>query len=810
MKKVKKVLAMFFAVVIAVVTVIGISSATLDVEAAGTNTVTDVLGISRQKLVSTLGAELNTGYYLGTPYRPNYATSTWDGTNQDPNADWRQPNGDPTAFGYATNSGVGMNCTGFVWHVLVKAGAQAAQVPNLAVNYNGTYAQGGWQTWLSNNNVKTYDFNTKAEMLASGVLEKGDIIWSWDVDSSVSNDHHVGFFWGDSPTEDKYWHSGPNETHDSYGNMISPIVSKASAVTWTVVKFQESGDLSLIKSSSDPSITGNNSCYSLAGAVYELYDSAGTVVATLTTDADGKASATGIIVGDYTLKEITPPKGYELDTKVYNITIKSGETTTKTVSDDAANDPIVVVLKKVDAETEESAAQGSASMAGAQFTFNYYDGYYTLDTLPKAPTRSWVVETKANTLSSGSVIYRCHLSDEYKVSGDAFYYTDDNPNPTLPLGTVTVQETKAPEGYLLNGEINIQQITADSVGQLVTVFNEYELPEQVKRGDIEGVKVSDGDLKRLGGIPFKITAKSTITDENPEGENHVVITNENGEFSTASSWNPHSQNTNRGETAEDGVWFGRTDALDDEKGALYYDTYIIEEMRCDANADYALIPPFEVTVTRDSHVVNLGTLTNDYAYVEEPTLIEISTTATFKDGSKSTVADGEVIIVDSVKMTGLTVGTTYKLVGWEMDKAENTKFTVDGEDISNSLEFEATAEDMTVEIEFKFDATGLKDIDLVTFEELYDVTDPDEPTLVAEHKDIEDEGQTVRIEKEGTIKTSTPGGNTISGNVKTGDSSNVVLFMVVVLICMSVVIILIYKKRKRGSVENEGDQTSVQ
>ena len=97
---------------------------------------------------------------------------------------------------------------------------------------------------------------------------------------------------------------------------------------------------------------------------------------------------------------------------------------------------------------------------------------------------------------------------------------------------------------------------------IVDMTGENEaIRNDVIRGDLMGVKVADGSLNRLANVPFRLTLNAT-------GESHVLMTDENGQFSTASSWNPHSQNTNRGESPLDGVWFGDMDALDDSKGAL--------------------------------------------------------------------------------------------------------------------------------------------------------------------------------------------------------------------------------------------------
>ncbi len=176
------------------------------------------------------------------------------------------------------------------------------------------------------------------------------------------------------------------------------------------------------------------------------------------------------------------------------------------------------------------------------------------------------------------------------------------------------------------------------------------------------------------------------------------------------------------------------------KGALPYDTYIIEELRSDSNKGFELIPPFEIVVSRNNLVIDLGTLTDEYEKE-----ISIHTTATSKDGEKTILAGKEVTIVDTVKLDGLTKGTKYQLKGWQMLKEENTELIIDGKRVENDYTFVADKEEMKVEISYTFNASALGGKNLVTFEELYDLSNPKEPVKVAEHKDIEDDGQTVLI-----------------------------------------------------------------
>lgn len=302
----------------------------------------------------------------------------------------------------------------------------------------------------------------------------------------------------------------------------------------------------------------------------------------------------------------------------------------------------------------------------------------------------------------------------------------------LPYGKFRIVESEAPNGYLTDGAKPIDFAITEN-GKIVDLTDEaHSIYNQIKRGDIEGVKIGAGTHKRLADVPFRITSKTT-------GENHVVVTDDNGQFSTSAEWASHKHNTNAGKTSEDGVWFG-TSEPDDSKGALPYDTYIIEELRSDSNKGFELIPPFEIVISRNNLVIDLGTLTDEYEKE-----ISIHTTATSKDGEKTILAGKEITIVDTVKLDGLTKGTKYQLKGWQMLKEENAELIIDGKRVENDYTFVADEEEMKVEISYTFNASALGGKNLVTFEELYDFSNSDEPVKVAEHKDIEDDGQTVLI-----------------------------------------------------------------
>ncbi|MEY8633466.1 VaFE repeat-containing surface-anchored protein [Anaerostipes hominis (ex Lee et al. 2021)] len=215
---------------------------------------------------------------------------------------------------------------------------------------------------------------------------------------------------------------------------------------------ESKGALQIKKSSANSTITNGNNCYSLKGAEFGVYSDAACTkkVMTLTTKADGTTDAKEIDAGKYYVKETKAPKGYKLNTSVKSVTIDTNNDEENPaiveIADTPGTDPATLEVKKVDKETGTLGQQGNASLAGAQFTVNYYSDYYSdISKLPNNPTRSWVLETKEKSIG-GKKFTVIGFEDQYKVSGDEFYKKADG-SVTIPLGTITISETKAPEGY---------------------------------------------------------------------------------------------------------------------------------------------------------------------------------------------------------------------------------------------------------------------------------------------------------------------------------------------------------------------------
>lgn len=482
------------------------------------------------------------------------------------------------------------------------------------------------------------------------------------------------------------------------------------------------GYLEIRKSSANASVSEGNSNYSLQGAEYGIYKG-DKQVQTLTTDKNGYAKSGELEEGNYTVKETKASKGFILDTKTHNVTVKSEATTPVNVTEIPQSNPMDLLLQKLDKEAQEAQPQGSASLADAQFTVKFYTEQSDQDPATNGanPARTWIFKTDAEGKS--------HFTKDYMVSGDAFYTQTDGKTICLPLGTVTVQETKAPVGYFSNDTVFVQKITADGVKETVQCYNTSSVEEQIYRGDLELVKVSDGEQTRLSDVPFTITSVTT-------GESHTIVTDKNGYASTSSKWNKHTQNTNRGETSEDGVWFGSS-TPDDSKGALIYDQYVIEEQRCESNKGMSLLK-FEVTVYKDSVTIDLGTLTDD--------LIEIGTTALDKEtGTHMSKPEKEVTLADTVEYSGLKKGQSYKLVGTLMDAETGEAIQIDGKPVTSEKTFTAKKSSGTVEVSFTFDASSLSGKTTVVFEELYQ-----EDKQLAVHADLSDEDQQISFPEIGT------------------------------------------------------------
>lgn len=384
------------------------------------------------------------------------------------------------------------------------------------------------------------------------------------------------------------------------------------------------GNLDLQKVSNNTDITNNNSCYSLKDAQYGIYTEAACTnqVGTLTTNASGYAKSADLNVGAYYVKETIAPKGYAKDNTVYSVQVVAGQTMRvngTTVSDMPQGDPARMWVGKIDLETTLNMPQGSASLAGAEFTVKYYGGYYSTTNKDwidnTAPTRTWVVKTDEDGFAA--------LDKNYLVSGDSFYYAS-NGHITIPLGTVTIQETKAPEGYLLSDDtVYVQQVTTEGYLESVETYDAPIVSEQVVRGGLSLTKF----INETENYEEQTEIKTPVADVDFE----IVNQNDSAVTRTDGTVIEPGQVVMTITTNKNG--YAATEAND-----LVYGTYLVREVASTTPDSYDPIQPFTVTVSEDGEM---------YRYIVE---------------DKLTLSPVKVIKVDSETGKQIPAFVTYQLL----------------------------------------------------------------------------------------------------------------------------------------------------
>lgn len=494
--------------------------------------------------------------------------------------------------------------------------------------------------------------------------------------------------------------------HVGHGYLYYSADEQSTASFWVE---ETLGGLELRKSSSDTSRSGGNALYSLKGAVYGVYSDkacSGSPVATLQTNSSGSASVSGLKRGSYWVKEISPSPGYALDETVHPVDVPAGSVAVLSVGETPQTCDVEIAVRKVDAETGEAVPSGTATLAGAEFRIDYYAGRYSGNDLPSAPSATYTVVTGEDGVA--------------------------RLGKTLPLGTVAVQETKAPQGYLPDNTRHIVHIDSSGTSAKVEAYAAPVVEEQVIRGDLEFVKADEDSQRRLAGVPFLITAAN--------GEEHVVVTDENGIFDSSELEAGNHTNANDAALGNDGkideskldpsagLWFG-AGKVDGSRGALPYGTYRIQELRCKANEGHRLIAA-DLTVSREGRTYNLGTFDNKE--------VRIATTLIYGNDGKTCPAGAEVVLVDHVSYEGLEPGHEYTIAG------ELHAISEDGRDQGVVSESSASFSPVLAAgdqlVRFTIDTSSLGGMRLVAFERLYDQGD-----LLCEHADKDDEGQSVRV-----------------------------------------------------------------
>ena len=426
-----------------------------------------------------------------------------------------------------------------------------------------------------------------------------------------------------------------------------------------------------------------------------------------------------------------------------------------------------IIVGKVDRETGQYISLGEAHLDGAVFEVINQSEH--------------PVYVNGETYDVGDVIMNI-TTEEMEWNGETIYAATTG-NYVLPYGTYEVREISSGTGYLYDStsEAYTKTVSIREDGQMVDLTDEADaVANQVLREDWHFQKKAEDSMERMDQIAFLVTSMAT-------GEQHVIVTDENGTW--GSSWIDHSDNTNANDpdspysngavavdedgnwyvadssklTFDAGTWFtgmangkvtwnedgsyavnGTTVQVNDDLRAFPYDTYKVQELRCENNEGYKLVN-FTVTLHRYTADHDGPGLDIDYGTIDD-TRISIGTTLTYGASDKVAPATEDVVLRDTVTYNNLDVDASYVM------KGELHLVNDDGSDggviAEAEKEFNSGTGVGSMTMEFTFDASDLGGKSVVAFEYL-----TQDGAQIAEHEDITDENQTVKFPEIGTTLT---------------------------------------------------------
>ena len=343
---------------------------------------------------------------------------------------------------------------------------------------------------------------------------------------------------------------------ESAGNGFEPTMSQTvtviagqkgySAPSSNISNRAKRGNFNLQKDTGDNYISGKNKNYSLAGAQYELIlKNDNSLKYTLTTNEQGQAGLQNIERGEYTLREVSAPRGYALNTQGEDVSV-TNETNGKQTRDNPRYDPVVLTLEKADKErnalnASQYGPQGNASLVGAVFTLTLYEENNLTEAQIKAGqgTKLWSVDITTKDVNGKAV---AKTSDKSYLSNYVPYKTDaaslDNifdPRAGLKIagGTFAVVEKSAPTGYLVDGvQFNgkgmyVKQVRTEGYGDLSRVTVEQPTNETVKAAEDKKtpgrLKFNKKDADSHGIVPQgDAEMKTTTFDVYNKSKNPIV------------------------------------------------------------------------------------------------------------------------------------------------------------------------------------------------------------------------------------------------------------------------------------------------
>lgn len=427
-------------------------------------------------------------------------------------------------------------------------------------------------------------------------------------------------------------------------------LSKSASVTATA---QGVGSIKIHKYSASPEITDGNACYSLKGAEFGIFKTmadaqAGkNAVATIVTDQDGNGSIGNLAYGTYYVKETKASPGYRINNDVYREKVDSDIPVSFNVPEEAGGDPASVLVQKKD-------SNGTILLEGCIFAIRYYD--IQMDTDPakagKSAVRTWYIKTD----KEGKADYNI----QYLQAGSSQLYYNSFGTPTIPIGTITIQEIQAPEGYVLDNTIHTFKITDNPSGiPHVGVENDRVISNSRKSQPFELIKLAEGKnnstypLAEAGFMACRTDALTEVTEDYEAGEDEEIVTDDAGKYYI---WDASKAIALTSDN--------KTEMFTDEDGyaksiPLEYGKYIVKETTVPHN--FHPIKEFTVNITQNS---------------DEPVEMGYFTDKSFKAYIRIIKKD------DKTDKKILSDAATFKI--WSYDDNDYVSFDVTAEDGSTT------------------------------------------------------------------------------------------------------------------------------
>lgn len=552
--------------------------------------------------------------------------------------------------------------------------------------------------------------------------------------------------------------------------------------------------------------------YTLAGAEYGVYADQGLskLVGTFKTNASGDSNTLELDEARYYAKETKAPKGYKLDTKVYTLDVKAGETTVLNVADEPLFDPLSLKIQK----KREEGADKNLSLEGAEYTVKYYKAFLNEEQVKAAtPFRTWIFKTDKNGVIA--------VHDNWKVGGDDLFKNDKG-TPVGLKGTYTIEETKAPKGLArTEGIISLQQFTGEVVKagpipvmkDVTDVEKTQKINIKVQKKDAETGEAKPQGYGSFAGAKFNVwmydplqlmdvLVGTIITNENGTGElvklAPGVYTIEEIEAPSGYNKNPNKVKIEARVKEINTAYFDYIASIAEKPITVTVDKTSTNEVGAKVSVKGAVLALYnskdekveEWTSDGTAHVFK-GLAKGDYVIkevkvpegylpleeeykftvkeVEEvqkqdvfnEAIPEVNTVAKFDTGAKESLPKEEVTVFDKFEYKKVLKDHPYEIRAKLVEK----------DDVSNVIaedRKEFTAEDYKGEetLKFTFNAKELEEKRLVVLTELHRL-DRKGNTLVAVHKDINNIDETVVIpEIKTTAKDKKDGGKDLLAGKK--------------------------------------------